>query len=468
MKNTPILKIIIFTLITTTTKNANILQKNKIHILEAKAFRDLTTPLPFLNFLLSSPINKNTELFTNPSEIRKLEQNPFNKEAAEEGQDINSLVQTSQLFRQFEDKTEKQECRMTLKYKFIPKVENKENLLAGLENVPLIIKNSCKNIKKTCCIKEDFIFLKAETDKIITFYKKNYSFLKKIVKIFRNLTKDKIKDYVSEHKNKFRSCNPRITSDKFIEDFMNLKSNIHTIEIEYTNYMENRIKELMNLNCGFCDFKNINFLRAAVKQNLFYLRLTTPKEIKFYYRIIREFEKFIPLIAFSNMIQCLDKIDFSKDPNSRNMNFKYIKTGIMEKLDIFRIDQIVNKSEIISFFDKNYVPGTFESPLFQNVFLRLILLKNDYENDNYDKFGFVQNDKIFSKTFFGLRTLPGEVMELKPKNLVVRYSDEGYSNSLFVFNDKKVLNELEMVSVYKGKKGFLDLVMGVFAFLVFF
>lgn len=424
-------------------------RQNKLQNLESKVFKDLSTPLPFLNFLLKNPFSDKA-LFKNISEIRKLEQNPLIANQSD-SVDINHLVQTSDIFRIIEDKSEIQECRIMTKNRFIPKPEKNNILQNDVDLLPLEIRNSCKNIKKSCCSKDDFLFLKNQINPILSFHKKNFSFLKKIIKTFRDISKEKLVDYVSDNINKFRSCNARITSEKFIQDFMHLKSNIHTIETEYVKYMENRIKETLNLNCGFCDFKNINYFRSIPKNNLFYLRIKVPNEIKFYYKTIKEFEKFIPLIAFSNMIECLDKIDFNKDINSRNMDFKYIKTGIMEKLDIFLIDQIINNPEIIDFFEKNYVPGVFEAPLFQNIFLRIILLKNNYEDELNDKIGFIVNDKIFSKTFYGLHTLNEEILVLKPKNVVFRYSDEGYSNGSYEFKDRKYLKEeIENFNNYKG------------------
>lgn len=90
--------------------------------------------------------------------------------------------------------------------------------------------------------------------------------------------------------------------------------------------MSNRIDESMNLLCEYCDFKNTDFIKLNMKTYKYEIHIDLMIWFLQYYQNLFEFQKFIPLIAFSNFYDCLSgNTNYYKNKkNATNINFKFI------------------------------------------------------------------------------------------------------------------------------------------------
>ena len=421
---------------------------DKITELKNKTFNYDTTPLSFRNFLLKNPypnlLKKNPRVERKMSSMEK-KKFFFDDNLDEEEDEMGENTKSANYLKIGNPTT----CPTQFKRSFL-EIDPEYKGTNPISNPAIIIKQSCKDLNQSCCSKKEFnTLMNSSSSQLLQIYEENFKSLSKVIKIINFVTANQLLEFINTDTTSFNQCSNTLMKEAFIKHFHSIESQISSFQTLYANYMTKNIDKVQNLYCGICNFKNADFFEVDPKEQKYYVNIRSPEVITEYYNSIIDFQFFIPLIAFANIIDCMGNIKKYQKKKSQDLDYKIINPLIVKQIKKMKMENIIEQPDLVKYFEDNYVPGEFLYPIFTDV---LVKLKSLIKNDIYGFFDGLERKKLENPfgniykplTRFRLSKNPEFISE----KIFLRYSNQsGYYSLDNQFQDNIYLEKLQRITI---------------------
>lgn len=479
---------------------------SKISELKNKTFNYDKTPISFKNFLMNNPFpnllkknlknerrmnlkSKNNKKFILEKEKNNLDENRkmltmkvnkkierkmssmekkkffFDKDLDEEEDDLTENTKSANYLKIGNPTT----CPTEFKRSFL-EIDPEYKGTNPINSPSIIIKQSCKELNQSCCSKKEFnTLLNSSSNILLKIYEDNFKSLSKVVKIMNFVTAKQLSLLINDNATSFNKCSNTLMKEDFIIKFQSIKTNISSFQSIYSSYMTKKIDEVQNLYCGICNFKNADFFAVDPKEQKYYINIRSPEAIIEYYNSLRDFQFFIPLISFANIIDCMNTNDNNKKKRNKDMDYEIINPMIIRQIQKIKMDNIIDQPELIKYFEDNYVPGEFLYPIFTDV---LFKLKSLIINDIYGFFDGLERmnlDQPFGNIFQPLKRFRlSKNPEFMAEKIFLRYSNQsGYFSKENEFQNNVYLEKVQRITIKYSSISLIKILYLITLFIYF-